>query len=122
MPRIALVSGTALFTVGLVAYFLSGQASLTALIPVPFGVALAASGWIAQRSGSTKHPMHVAAGVALLGFLGSADGLLGLAKMLAGDVVERPLADVTKGLMAAILAVFLVLCIRSFLNARRASD
>ena len=83
---------------------------------------LAALGWLAGRSASSKHPMHAAASVALLGFLGSANGLAGVFGTLAGNSAELSMADVAKSLMALILALFIALCVVSFRRARMASD
>lgn len=120
MPRISAGVGTSLLILGVGAYFASGQASPTALIPAPFGIALVALGLIARKASSTKHAMHAAAVLALVGFAGSANGLPDLFRLLAGGAVERPLAAVAKSLMALVLASFLVLCIQSFRQARKA--
>ena len=120
MPRISAGCGIGLIVLAVGAYLASGQASATALIPAPFGIVLVALGLIARKASSTKHAMHAAAVVALVGFAGSANGLPELFKLLAGGAVERPLAGVAKSLMALVLASFLVLCIQSFRQARKA--
>ena len=122
MPKFAIAVGLILIVLGIAAYAVSGQASLTALIPVPFGVLLALLGVIARRSASTKHAMHGAAVVALIGLLGSVNALPDLARMLLGESVERPLAVGAKSLMAVILGTFLICCVRSFRQARRAAE
>lgn len=119
MPRLAGFFGLFLVALGLGAYYFSGQASLTALIPVPFGIALAVLAWVARRTGSPKHPIHAAAVLALLGFFGSANGIPEVVRLLAGDEIENPLAVLTKTLMAVAMAAFLVCCIQSFRQARR---
>lgn len=103
-------------------YLISGQASLTALIPVPFGAILVALGCVGARSASPKHPMHAAAAVALLGILGSVGGIPDTVRLLLGSQIDNPLAAVAKTLMAADLGVFLVLAVQSFVQARRARD
>ncbi len=120
MPRTSVGFGIGLIVLGAGAYFVTGQASLTALIPAPFGSVLVALGLIARNTSSTKHAMHVAAVVALAGFAGSANGLPALARLLAGAELERPLASVAKSVMALALATFLGLCVQSFRQARRA--
>ena len=120
MPRIAAGCGFGLIVLGVGAYFASGQASPTALIPAPFGIVLVVLGLIARRASSTKHAMHAAVVVALVGFVGSANGLPDLLELLAGGAVERPLAGVAKSLMALVLAAFLVLSIETFRQARKA--
>ncbi len=120
MSRIAIGFGTALILLGVGSYLLSGQASLTALIPVPLGIALILLGLLARRADSTKHAMHAAAVVALVGFLGSANGLPAAARLLLGGEVDNPLAAAAKSLIAVLLAAFLGLCVRSFRQARQA--
>jgi hypothetical protein len=63
--------------------------------------------------------MHAAAAVALLGFLPSVPGLLGLPALLAGEA-GRPAAVVLRSVMAVLLLGFLVAAVRSFVAARRA--
>lgn len=120
MPRLAVSIGASLIVLGVAMYFLSGRVSLTALIPVPFGAALVTLGWVAKRSASTKHPMHGAAVVALVGIAGSWNGVPQAARLLLGDEVANPLAAGAKTVMAALLAVFLAYCIHSFRQARKA--
>ena len=120
MPRLATVFGLGLVAIGIGTYFASGQSSYTALIPAAFGLALLALGVLAKRSRSTKHAMHAAAMVALLGFVGSANGLPAMVRLALGEAVELPLAVVSKSLMAIAMAIFLGLCIRSFRQARKA--
>ena len=65
--------------------------------------------------------MHAAAAVGLLGLLGTARGLGGFFTLLAGGSVELPLAAIANGVMAAITASYLWLCVKSFREARMAS-
>ena len=120
MPGISVGFGISLLALGIGVYLASGRSSLTALIPAAFGFALVALGFIAKRPSATKHAMHAAAVISVLGFFGSVDGIVGLAQMIAGATVERPLAVAAKGVMAVDLATFLWLCVRSFRQARLA--
>jgi len=90
------------------------------LIPAAFGILLVALGLIARKASATKHAMHAAAVLALVGFAGSVNGLPDLLKLLAGGELEHPLAGVAKSLMALALATFLGLCVQSFRQARKA--
>jgi hypothetical protein len=63
--------------------------------------------------------MHIAAAVGLLGFLGAARGLTRIGAVLAGEPVERPAAIIAQSIMAVLCLVFVGLCVRSFINARR---
>jgi hypothetical protein len=63
---------------------------------------------------------HLQDPVALIGFLGSAMGLADLPDLIAGKDLERPWAVAVQSIMAAILLVYMVLAIKSFLGARKA--
>jgi hypothetical protein len=53
--------------------------------------------------------------------LGSVPGLLKVGSLLAGTA-ERPMATAMQVVMAVLLAVFIVLCVRSFIAARKARE
>lgn len=120
MPKYTVYLGVGLIVLGVAGYLASGQASATALIPAAFGVAFLALGLAATKASSSKHSMHAAAVLALLGLIGTAGGVPDLLSLLSGADVERPLAAWSRSLMAIALAVFLVLCVRSFVAARTA--
>jgi uncharacterized membrane protein len=115
---VTLVVGSLLSALGILGYLLSEPRSLTALIPLAFGFVLEACGALALRPQYRKHAMHVASVLALLGVLGSASGAFTYLTTFFGATVERPLAVQFQGLMFVVCAVFLVLCIRSFRQAR----
>jgi hypothetical protein len=56
----------------------------------------------------------------LLGFLGTVMGLFQWFAMLAGQVVQNPPATESKAIMALLCLVYIILCIRSFIAARKA--
>jgi hypothetical protein len=110
--------GVVLIVLGVAGYVASGAVSITALIPAIFGVVLAALGALARNEGMRKHAMHGAVLVGLLGFLGSARGLLQLPALMSGGDVARPAAVIAQSVMAILMLLFVVLCVRSFINAR----
>lgn len=111
--------GAALVVLGIAGYVAASGASPTALIPSVFGTALVILGWLAYDDRRRKTAMHIAAAVGLLGFLGSLRGLLRLPGLLTGAAVERPLAVASQSIMAALTGVFVALCVKSFIDARR---
>ena len=119
MPATTLALGAALIVLGLGGYFLTGAASVTALIPAAFGVLLVLAGLLAQNERWRMHAMHAAVLVALLGFLGSFRGLLGIAKVFDGTAA-RPAAIVAQTIMALLTLLYIVFAVRSFVAARRA--
>jgi hypothetical protein len=111
-----IVFGVLLILVGVVAYTLSEVHAQTALIPAYVGIVLALLGAIALSARARKHAMHVAVIVGLLGFLAAAGRLVG--GLAAGRTPTR-LAGTSLGLMALLTGIFVVLCVRSFIAARR---
>ena len=123
MPIVGAIYGLILIVLGLWGYFGSGQQSVTALIPAFFGLPVFIVSLVAQLKPSLlKHMMHVAAMLGLLGFLGAARGLGGAVTMLTGGTVERPTAVISQSVMAVASAIFVALCVRSFIEARRARE
>ncbi|MGH9632550.1 MAG: hypothetical protein ACRD7E_29950 [Bryobacteraceae bacterium] len=112
--------GVALIVLGLGGYFGTGSDSVTALIPAFFGLVLVILGMMARDPGKLKIAMHLAAAVGLLGFLGTVPGLMRIGAVLGGDeTVARPNAVIAQAIMAVLTGVFLVICIKSFIDARR---
>lgn len=118
MPSITIALGVVLIIVGLAGYFLTGAVSLTALIPAGFGFALAILGVMARDERMRKHAIHAAVVVALLGFLGSVRGLLQIGGVFDGTAA-RPAAVVAQTIMAVLTLGYIVMAVRSFVQARR---
>jgi hypothetical protein len=111
---VTILIGLVLIALGAIGY-LPSQA-MTALIPAYFGGVLIALGLLALKEKMRKHAMHVAVIVGLLGFLGA--GFMASKVALSGTI-ERPLAFAMQVAMALVCAVFVGLCVRSFIAARR---
>jgi hypothetical protein len=98
----------------------TGAHSVTALIPSFLGIVLGVLGVLAFKDTLRKHVMHLAALLAMLGvFAGAFMGLPKLVSMLRGVELERPAAAIEQSIMALVCAVFVGLCINSFVQARR---
>lgn len=119
MASTAVGFGVALIILGVAGYALTGAVSITALIPAFFGVVLGILGWVARNPARRKLAMHIAVVVGLLGFLGSMTGLRDVVSMLGGAEVARPAASISRALMAVVTGVFVALCVKSFVDARR---
>lgn len=115
MSPIAITFGVLLSILGVILFVLAEVKSPTAFFPTYFGVALIILGLVARNEKARKHAMHLAALVGLVGLIG------GVAKGIQALWVAKT-ATVWAGSfgMAALCAAFLVLCIRSFIAARRA--
>jgi len=90
--------------------------SPTTWIPAGFGVPLVVLGLLALKESLLKHAMHLAAALGLLGLLGAGGRLL--ATLVRTGRVEGH-AGISVALMTLLCAVFVALCVNSFLAARR---
>jgi len=111
--------GVVLIVLGLGGYFASDMVSPTALIPAAFGILLVIFGVMARDDKRRKLAMHIAVTVGLLGFIGTVSGLFELPTLLSGGTVARPGAVISKSIMAALMAVYVGMCVKSFIDARR---
>jgi fucose 4-O-acetylase-like acetyltransferase len=111
--------GAALIVLGVGSYVLTGGVSPTALIPAAFGLLFVLAGVLARDDRRRMHAMHAAVVIALLGFVGSFRGLLGLGKVFDGTA-ERPAAIVAQTIMAVLTLGYIVVAVRSFIQARKA--
>jgi len=118
MTNTSIGFGSALVLLGLGGYFGTGAEHPTALIPAAAGVLLIVFGLLARNPNLRMHAMHGAALIGLLGFFGSVSGLPQLVKLIAGDSVARPVAAVSRSIMAVLCLAFVVLTVRSFVAAR----
>lgn len=112
--------GAALILLGLGGYFGTGTSSPTALIPAAFGLLLVLLGGLARDPNRRKMAMHIAVVIGLLGFLGALRGIPATITLLSGGTVARPAAAISQAIMAVLMLIFVALCVRSFIEARRA--
>lgn len=119
MTAVTLIVGTILTLAGVVGYVASEAASFTALIPSIVGVLLLVCGLLARKENLRRHAIHAALVIALLGAIGSLMNVLRIGELFAGTA-ERPAAVILSTVMFLVLAVYLVLGVRSFIMARRA--
>jgi fluoride ion exporter CrcB/FEX len=82
-------------------------------------VLLVVFGGLARDEKRRKMAMHIAVAVGLLGFLGTVSGLIDLPTLISGGTVARPAAVISKSIMAALMAVYVTMCVKSFIDARR---
>lgn len=122
MPRITIGFGIALIVLGVLGYLLTlgGGSSITALIPALFGLALGALGLVAQQKEDwRKHAMHAAAVVGVLGILGTLRVIPNVIALLTGGTVATLSGTIAQVVMLVLCVVFVGLCVRSFIDARR---
>ena len=119
MAKLTIVYGMVFILMGLYGYFGISSESITALIPTFFGVPMLILGWLGLNEKYLKHTMHIAAILNLLGFAGTLSGLIKFFKMLGGLETARPAAVIVQSIMAVLCLVFLVLAVKSFIDARK---
>lgn len=123
MAKVTLVFAVLLAALGLGSYEATGSAHPTALIPLWFGLALGLFGFLAisPNEGRRKLFMHVNVTIGLLGFLGAgAEAVRSYVSARAAGVEPDAIAMVCKIIMAVLLLIYVILCVRSFIAARRA--
>ena len=122
MSSISIIVGLVLTIYGAYSYTMSETQSPTALIPAGFGVAFLLLGALAIREKLRKHAMHVAAMVGLIGFIGGAVmGFPKLLPLLSGEINDAKTHNkaVSQNLLAFTCLIFVVLCVNSFIQARK---
>lgn len=116
MPTTTRLFGFVLIGIGIVGYVATGAASLTALIPAIIGAVLLVLALVGRNPDARKHAMHAAVGLALIAALGT---LPRLVPALLAQEFTRP-AVISQAAMVIVLLVYVVLGVRSFVEARRA--
>jgi hypothetical protein len=116
MPKTTRIVGFVLIGIGLVGYLATGAASLTALIPAMLGALLLILALVARSADARKHAMHAAVALALLALLGTLPRLL---PALMAREIQRP-AVIAQAAMVVVLALYVLLGVKSFIDARRA--
>jgi hypothetical protein len=105
--------GIVLIVLGVGGYFGTNRVSPTALIPAAFGLLLVIFGALARDEKRRKMAMHIAVTVGLLAFLGD------VITMLSRGLIEKPAALIAQSVMAVLMAVYVGMCVKSFIDARR---
>jgi len=118
MARVTLIFAVLLIALGMAGYLGTGSAHPTALIPAWIGLALGFGGLLAisPNEGRRKLFMHINVTIGLLGFLGTVGEI---ARSLLSALSPDPIALAAKITLAGLLLLYVALCVRSFIAARR---
>lgn len=119
MPRKGILTGIILIALGFLGYFGGGMASLTAFIPSVFGLLIFGFSKMAQNPDKLKMGMHLAAVFGLLGVIMPLGRLIPVT--LKGNFVLG-LPTISMILMVAVCLWFVIQCVKSFKEARRAKS
>ncbi len=122
MAKVTLVFAVLLVALGLAGYFGTGSTHNTALIPAWIGIALGLFGWLAISPDEKRRKlfMHVNVTIGLLGFLGGAGSAAGGSHRAAlKGLSPDPAAMASQLTLAGLMLIYVLLCVRSFIAARR---
>jgi hypothetical protein len=123
MAKVTLVFAVLLAALGLIGFYGTGAAHHTALIPLWWGIALGICGFLAISPSESRRKifMHIAVTIGLLGFIGAVVAAIqGYGAARSAGIEPDHIALIAKLIMAGILLIYVNLCVRSFIAARRA--
>ena len=122
MAKVTIVFGILLIIVGLVGFYGTGAIHHTALIPAWFGLALGVGGFLAisPSEGRRKLFMHINVTIGAVGCIGGfVEALRGYGAARSAGIDPDMKALAAKLAMAILLLIYVNLCVRSFIQARR---
>ena len=115
MYKITILFGALLLATGLAGYFGTGAKQLTALIPAALGLILLVCGFLASNENRRMMAMHIAVMVGLV-------GAIGVIILTLFEKNQHTASLVAKSMTIILCVVFVGLCIRSFIEARKARE
>lgn len=121
MAKLTIAFGVLLGLIGVGYFVATGSAHPTPLIPLWFGLALILCGALSLTENARRRMlwMHIAVTIALLGFL--FPGFMAIKEWVGahGAPLARPAAVQEQAVMSIVCLVLTLLCVRSFIAARR---
>jgi hypothetical protein len=111
MPKVTVAVGVVLVVQGVGFYVATSSRSITALIPTFVGLPILFLGILALKESARKHAMHLAAALAMGGFLAA------VGRMASAGLSISP-AGISVLILALLTGAFLIMCIKSFVDAR----
>jgi hypothetical protein len=122
MAKVTLLFAVLLIVLGLVSFFGTGSQHPTALIPTWFGLALGVFGFLAISPVEARRKlfMHINVTIGLLGFLGAAwRAIRSYGHARSEGVAPDAIALGAQVTMAGLLLIYVTMCVKSFIDARR---
>jgi hypothetical protein len=122
MAKVTLVFAVLLLLLGIVGYVGTGNQHPTALIPAGFGVLLGIGGFLAISPSERRRKlfMHINVTIGLVAFLGGAiEALRGYGHARSLGLEPDKIALASKATMAGLMLVYVLMCVKSFVDARR---
>ena len=120
MAKLTIAFGILLILLAVAGFVATGSSHPTALIPAIFGFLFILFGGLANTNDAKKRMlwMHIAVTVGLLGFLFTVPAAIDGFRLARGVEVARPAAVLEKAAMSLICLLYVLFCVRSFVNAR----
>jgi len=112
MHRWTILFGLLLAAIGLGDYYFADAKQPMALIPAVLGIAMFVCGMVAAQGAMRMLAIHVAALIGVIGFVGPLVTLF--------EDTANTAAVLAKGLTSALCLMFVLMCVNSFLEVRRA--
>lgn len=123
MAKVTIIFGVLLIALGVIGFVGTGSAHYTALIPCWIGLLLVALSFAAHTPDPKRRGvfMHVAVTLGLLSVLATfKGGIVDSILMMRGRTFPYPAAVESKAAMCVLMIIFVGLCVRSFISARKA--
>lgn len=120
MAKMTIVFGVLLILLAIIGFVATGSSHPTALIPAGLGLLFIVFGVMANTPDSKKRMlwMHISVTVALLAFLGTIPADIDSFRLSRGVEFPHPVAVLEKAAMSLLCLIYVLFCIRSFVNAR----
>lgn len=122
MAKVTLVFAILLIALGLAGFFGTGSQHPTALIPTGFGLLLGIFGLLAISPNESRRKlfMHINVTIGMLGFLAAAGrAIQAYGRARSQGIEPDRIALGAQVAMAALLLIYVLMCVRSFIEARR---
>jgi hypothetical protein len=120
MSKLTIVFGVLLVLLGVIGFVATGNAHPTPLIPSGLGIVFILFGVLANTPDPKKRMlwMHISVTVALLAFLGTIPADIQAIRLSHGTEYPHPAAVLEKAAMSLLSLLYVLFCVRSFVNAR----
>ena len=121
MAIVTILFGLLLIILGVAGYVGTGWQAPTALIPMYVGIVFTILGLLARRASQKRRMtvMHIAVTLAALCFLLTSLNIWYFVRMEMGHAMARPIAVEDNAVFSVMMLIYVLLCVRSFIKARR---
>jgi uncharacterized membrane protein HdeD (DUF308 family) len=121
LGKLTMFFGVLLVALGVAAYYMTDSMHRSQLAPAVLGVVLFLCGVLANTEDRKKRMlwMHIAVTLGLLGFLASGTMVVLEYVWAHGEPFFEPMTVESRGAMCVVCLIFVALCVRSFIAARR---